>query len=360
MNKKENFSPHGGDIYTNGLLKGRELIDYSSNINPFGIPGTFKNKLQEALEATTRYPDYKYRTLRKSIIEYHNQYDGVNLQEDIILLGNGASEILDLGISSIKNILIVVPSFIEYEDISKKCGANIEFSVLNQDMEYDYDDILSKLQRCEGMILGNPNNPSGNKINKEFFKNILAYCEVYNKKIIIDEAFVEFTSEGSSLLTWINEYKCLLIVRAITKFFGMPGVRFGYGITSNEQWINSMKSKQNPWNVNTFAEYAAIYSFKDKNYIEESKNWIREEIPYVLQKLKGLPFVDRVYNTNTNFVLVKLKGISGQELYNKCLDGNYVIRRANNFRTLEDNYVRFAIKDREKNQHFIRFLNDFI
>lgn len=360
MNKKEKLSPHGGDIYTNGLLKGRDLIDYSSNINPLGIPSAFKNKIQEAFEATTRYPDYRYRELRKSIIEYHNEYDGVNIEEDMILLGNGASEILDLGISSIKNILIVVPSFIEYEDISKKWGANIEFSVLDEYMEYDYDDIISKLEHCHGMILGNPNNPSGNKINKECFKNILDYCEGNNKKIIIDEAFVEFTSEGSSLLTLINEYKCLLIVRAITKFFGMPGVRFGYGITSNEQWINSMKDKQNPWNVNTFGEYAAIYSFKDKDYIEESKKWIRDEIPYVLQKLKELSFVDRVYNTNTNFVLIKLKGISGQELYAKCLDGNYVIRRANNFRNLDDQYVRFAIKDREKNQHFIKFLKDYI
>lgn len=223
MDKKEKLSPHGGDVYTEGVLKGKELIDYSSNINPLGIPTTFKNKIQEALEATTRYPDYRYRALRKSIIDYHKQYDGINIDEDMILLGNGASEILDLGISSIKDILIVVPSFIEYEDISKKWGSNIEFSLLNENMEYDYEDIINKLQLCNGMILGNPNNPSGNKISKGYFKNILDYCEEHNKKIIIDEAFVEFTSEGSSLITLISEYKCLLIVRAITKFFGMQG-----------------------------------------------------------------------------------------------------------------------------------------
>lgn len=352
------LSAHGGDIYTEGMLKGRELIDYSSNINPFGIPDCFKENISEALEASTRYPDYKYRRLKDAIRKYHDCYDRVNIDEEMILLGNGASEVLDLAISSLKSILIVVPSFIEYEEFSNKWGLNIEFSQLDANMNYDYKNILDKLKDTEGLILGNPNNPSGNLINHEEFSAILDYSESNNKRIIVDEAFVEFAPEGSSLLSLVNKYKCLFIVRAITKFFGMPGIRFGYGISSNEECIRTMKKKQNPWNVNCFGEYAAIHSFKDKHYIEKSKAWIRKEIFYFLEELSRSSLVDKVYTTNTNFVLVKLKDINGQQLYNECLKKGFVIRRAHNFRGLDNHFVRFAIKDRINNEKFLHVLKN--
>ncbi|GIM28182.1 aminotransferase [Clostridium polyendosporum] len=358
MKEEVILSSHGGDIYTEGMLKGRELIDYSSNINPFGIPDCFKEKISEALEASMRYPDYKYRRLKDAIREYHNCYDRMNIDEEMILLGNGASEVLDLAISSLKSILIVVPSFIEYEELSSKWGLNIEFSQLDENMNYDYKNILDKLRDTEGLILGNPNNPSGNLIDYEKFKVILDYCESHNKRIIADEAFVEFAPKDSSLLALVNNYKCLFIVRAITKFFGTPGIRFGYGISSNEEWIRNMKKKQNPWNVNCFGEHAAIYSFKDKHYIEKSRVWIREEIPYFLDGLRKLSFIDRVYDTNTNFVLIKLKDMNGQQLYDKCLKKGFVIRRAHNFRGLDDCFVRFAIKNRINNERFLNILKN--
>lgn len=358
MKEEVILSAHGGDIYTEGMLKGRELIDYSSNINPLGIPGCFKEKISEALEASMRYPDYRYRRLKDAIRKYHDCYDKVNIGEEMILLGNGASEVLDLAISSLKSILIVVPSFIEYEELSNKWGLNVKFSQLDSNMNYDYKNILDKLKDTEGLILGNPNNPSGNLINHEEFSAILDYSESNNKRVIVDEAFAEFAPEGSSLLSLANKYKCLFIVRAITKFFGMPGIRFGYGISSNEECIRTMKKKQNPWNVNCFGEHAAIYSFSDKEYVEKSKSWIKEEIPFFLNELRKLSFIEKVYDTNTNFVLIKLKDINGQELYKECLSRGFVIRRAHNFRELDDKFIRFAIKDRTNNEKFLNILSN--
>lgn len=189
---------HGGDIYTEGILKGREITDFSSNINPLGVPESFKAHIGEAIESAERYPDVKYRKLKKYIVDYlkfsgdYFRGDSENswklrIQEDNIVLGNGAAEIIDLVISCFKSICIVVPSFIEYEKSALKWQVNVEYSKLTEDMHYNYEEIASKMQSVEALIIGNPNNPNGEVINKEKFKKILDYCEENNKKIIIDE-----------------------------------------------------------------------------------------------------------------------------------------------------------------------------
>jgi threonine-phosphate decarboxylase len=200
---------HGGDIYTEGLLEGRQLIDFSSNINPLGVPEAFKNHIAEGVEALNRYPDSQYRQLKKYILEALK----LQLDSENIILGNGAVEVLDVIISCFKTLLIAVPSFIEYEQFAKKWGCNIEYSYHNSNMDYDYEDIFSKLQSSEAMIIGNPNNPDGGVINKEKFIKILQYAENNSKRIIIDEAFIEFTAEESlSFNNELKHYNCLIII----------------------------------------------------------------------------------------------------------------------------------------------------
>ncbi|MFT5872398.1 MAG: threonine-phosphate decarboxylase [Clostridium sp.] len=361
---------HGGDIYTNGSLKGRELIDYSSNINPLGVPSSFIDNLGEAVNALTRYPDIQYREVLKGLREY------INCPEEYFVLGNGAAEIIDLVISCHKSLLIVVPSFVEYEIDAKKWGCDIEYSYLkvkiNEDnllnneydqLSYDYEDILNKLQKVEALVLGNPNNPNGNIIDKGEFQKILDYCENNNKVIIIDEAFIEFTGDTQhSYSEEVKNYKCLFIIRALTKFFAMPGIRFGYGISSNSDLIRNIKQKQNPWNINCFAEVATRRVLKDIEYIEKSKEWIREERPRFLKSLKSISFIDKVFLTHGNYVLCKLngftfekglafeKGMTSEKLYQLCLAEGFVIRKADNFRGLDNQYIRLAIKDKSSNE----------
>ena len=155
---------HGGDIYTNGLLEGRDLIDYSSNINPLGVPKSFIDNISFAVDALTRYPDIKYRNVLKALGKY------ISCEDEYFVLGNGAAEIIDLVISCLRSLLIVVPSFVEYEIDAKKWACNIEYSHLKEDfngtvllkhkyvqLSYDYEDILNKLRNVEGIILANPN-----------------------------------------------------------------------------------------------------------------------------------------------------------------------------------------------------------
>ncbi|MBU3110885.1 pyridoxal phosphate-dependent aminotransferase [Clostridium lacusfryxellense] len=352
---------HGGDVYTNGLLMGRELIDYSSNINPLGVPGSFIDNINEAVNALTRYPDIQYRDVLKALNEY------TDCAEEYFVLGNGAAEIIDLVISCHKNLLIVVPSFVEYEIDAKKWDCKIEYSYLKEkinensllkkeytNLSYDYEDILNKLKYVEGVILGNPNNPNGNIIDKGEIHNILEYCENNGKVVIIDEAFIEFTGETlHSFSTEVKDYKCLFIIRALTKFFAMPGIRFGYGISSNINLIKKIKDKQNPWNINCFAEVAACHVLKDSLYIQKSKEWIRKERTSFLNSLKKISFIDKVFLTYGNYVLCKLIGLTSDELYKICLEQGFVIRKVDNFRGLDNQYIRLAIKDNVTNEKLI-------
>ena len=346
---------HGGNIYSEGVFKGKDIIDFSSNINPLGVPKSFINNYGEAINSITRYPDIKYRELIGHLGKYIG--DGNFIKADSFVLGNGASEIIDLVISTFEKLLIVVPSFGEYEADAKKWGCDLEYSYLKADMSYDYEDIYSKLKGVDGLILGNPNNPSGNVIDKVKFNNILKYCEANNKIIVIDEAFIEFTSSMDlSFIEEISDFNCLFIIRALTKFFGMPGIRFGYGISKNLNLLNKIKEKQNPWNINCFAELACKYVLQDKEYIENSKKWIHEEKTFLPSQLKKISFIEIVYPTECNYVLCKLMNTYGEWLYRKCMEQGILIRRASNFKGLDDSYVRFAIKNRELNIKLIEAL----
>ncbi len=254
---------HGGDIYSEGRLKGRELLDFSSNINPLGIPQEFKDNIHKILEEAVNYPDLKYRESKKRLSEYLN----LPQEGEEILLGNGAAELIDLSLSLIKKLCIAVPSFGEYEGSALKHHVEVKYSYLTADMEYDYKDILESMKQCQGLIIGNPNNPNGGIINKKAFSDILDYCEKNSKLIIIDEAFIEFTGcSENSFLKEAMEYSCLIVIRAVTKFFALPGIRFGYAVMSNSGAAEEIRKKQLPWNVNSFAEGALKYIFKDKEY----------------------------------------------------------------------------------------------
>lgn len=344
---------HGGDVYTEGVLKGKELLDFSSNINPLGVPESFSSNIHEALKNILRYPDIKYRETIKNLSEY------TGFSEEKFILGNGASEIISQAIEFFrdKKVLIVVPSFLEYEINAEKYCCEIEFSYLNADMKIDYKDILEKVKNSEVLIIANPNNPDGGVINKVKFKTILEFCEENNKKIIIDEAFIEFTGNNEdSYLKEIKNYKSIFIIRALTKFFAMPGIRFGFGICSDKEFLNKLKIMQNPWNINSFAETAVKYVLKDTIYINESIKIIEKEREFFCQSLNKLNIVDKVYKTKANFILVKLKSIDGIKLYDLCLDKDVLIRIADNFRGLDKSFVRFAVKSREDNLKLLGIL----
>ncbi|GAA0182755.1 histidinol-phosphate transaminase [Clostridium sediminicola] len=344
---------HGGDIYTHGILKGKNLIDFSSNINPLGVPKSFTRNIDEALSNLNKYPDIHYR----KTIEYLKEYTGKDKVH--FLLGNGAAELLDLSIALFKKVVLVVPSFIEYEESAVKWGSEVNYSYLNDDFTINYEDILEKLESNDALIIANPNNPNGGCIESEKLQPIMEYCERHNKKIIIDEAFIEFAGINEfSLEDELDKFNCLIIIRALTKFFALPGIRFGYAMTKDKLLYEKIQNKQLPWNINCFAESAVKHVLFDEEYIQKSNSWLKEEKEYFLCKLRKLNVFENVYDTNGNYILCKLNNLDCNELYNRLSEKDILIRRCDDYIGLSNKYIRIAIKDRKLNDILLRSLKE--
>ena len=263
---------HGGNIYKFQRKGKNDILDYSSNINPLGVPQKFIDTAKESFDKLVNYPDPYYIVLRKKIAEF-NSVDMNN-----IIVGNGATEILFLYIRALKpkKVLILAPCFAEYERALKSVSAEINYFELKESDNF-YPNIESLKKEIETnnydlLLFCNPNNPTGQFIN---------ICENRNTKIFVDEAFIEFIENWQEKTVSLFKNKNIFIMRAFTKFFAIPGLRLGYGIGFDEEILNRMWDEKEPWTVNTFANLAGLVMLDDKEYIEKSEKWILEEKKFI-------------------------------------------------------------------------------
>ncbi|MGY0372028.1 pyridoxal phosphate-dependent aminotransferase [Clostridium sp. JNZ J1-5] len=339
---------HGGDIYNH---KGLELIDFSSNINPLGVPESFKNALYNGLDEFTKYPDIKYITLRKNIGEYL-KIDNI----DFIIPGNGAVDIIYRAIeaTSCSKVISLSPTFSEYSNAAYKAKIPYEeVCAFYDDYEnVNLEEILNNVVENTLVVICNPNNPTGTLISRKKMIFLIKELEKKKSMLIVDEAFMEFTlkSEENSMIHLIEKYNNLIIVRAATKFFGMPGIRLGYGITANKNLINKMWDSMEPWSINTAAVIAGNTVFKDEEYIVRSEKWIEEERGYLYKNLSKLNGI-KVYKSSSNFHLIKIlrEGINGYSLKENLIKSKILIRVPKGFNNLSEFHFRLAVKDRISN-----------
>lgn len=369
---KEKTDFHGGNIYKIFREKNIDkILDYSSNINPYGLPENLKKEIFEKLFVLERYPDPDYIELREKIAEKNN----LNIEN--IIVGNGATEIIFLfmKILSPKKVLIVSPTFGEYERAIKAS------TLANDNLEINYfelkeaENFVLNIKNLETelennydlLILCNPNNPTGQFLKLKKLEEILKICEQKNTKLFVDEAFVEFVEdwENESIINSKENKENLFVIRAFTKFFAIPGLRLGYGICFNKNLLKKMLEKKEPWSVNNIADLAGQTVLDDENYIQKTKEWIKDQKKYMyenLNKIKGL----RVYKTEVNFILLKIednlleKGLDVKNLRKKMLEKGILIRDASNFIYLDKHYFRLAIKDKLNNKKVIETLTSIL
>ena len=394
--KETKMDFHGGNIYKVFREKNiKEILDYSSNINPYGIPESLKKRITENLEILERYPDPDYIELRQKLAHL-NKVDMSN-----IILGNGATEIIFLFMKVInpKKILIAAPTFGEYEravkamkrvenssilgnsdkkkDDENSCGKQkikIEYFELkeNDDFKLNIHNLKNELEKkYDLLIMCNPNNPTGKFLKLDETEEILKECNKYNTKLFIDEAFIDFLKDGikESIINTKEDKQNLFVTRAFTKFFAMPGLRLGYGIYFDKKLEKRISEKKEPWSVNNIAEMAGLTVLDDTKYIEETLKWIAEEKTYVYEKLNEINGI-KPYKTEVNFITVKiednfiLKGLNVKILRGKMIEKGILIRDASNFKFLDERFFRLAIKNRKNNDRVIETLkkifDDFI
>jgi len=316
---------HGGNIYKFQREGKNDILDYSSNINPLGVPQKFIDIAKESFDKLISYPDPYYIELRKKIAKF-NSVDMNN-----IIVGNGATEILFLYIRALKpkKVLILAPCFAEYERALKSVSAKIEYFELKESNNF-YPNIENLKKEIEAnnydlLLFCNPNNPTGQFIKLQDIKKIIDICENRNTKIFVDEAFIEFIENWQEKTVSLFKNKNVFIMRAFTKFFAIPGLRM----------------------------------LDDKEYIEKSEKWILEEKKFMYKELSEFQYL-KAYRTECNFILLKIQNISSASLRDKMIEKNILIRDASNFKFLDYHFVRLAIKDRESNIKVLEALADIM
>lgn len=342
---------HGGDLLTYESYYKGQLIDFSSNINPLGTPEGLEKVLIGSFKTLESYPDIKYRKLKSSIGKY------LNCSEENVLVGNGAVEVINNFIIPAKRLVLMTPAFSEYEKRAIAHGKEVIKTPYKEDFSIDLEQLENRLKDEDLLILGNPNNPTGLRIDQDILLKIYKLVKSKNAYLLLDEAFYEFCPEDYDSIEIFKkfQYENIGIIRAATKFFALPGIRLGYGCASKKKVVE-LSNIELPWSVNALADIAGQYIFDDESYIRTSKAYIEKERNYLLSELWKIEAITP-YNTHTNYILIHLHNWDEDYVFNFFLEEGLVIRKCSSFVELGKDHIRVAIKDRENNQRLINCFN---
>lgn len=334
---------HGGiilDYSTN-----RKLLDFSSNINPLGYPSSVERAILGNLSSMKMYPDLRHRQVISNVSSY------LKVPSNFVSVGNGSIELLDLMILNFDRIALFEPCFSEYEIRSEVHGKEIQKLFFDDDFQPVPE--LLRLNRNTLLILGNPNNPTGCRITRNRLIQIYEKVVSSGAHLLLDEAFFEFCPEDydSTSLFLGDGYEHVTILRAATKFFGLPGLRFGYAVASKDM-TNKIRERQISWTLNAFVEPVSEVIFQDIDFIEKSKHFMFEERLFLKNAYNKLSSF-RFCKTHANFYLLECLSHSSEEVFEFLLNKGILARKTTSFNGLEGDFLRFAIRTRKENMFLI-------
>lgn len=338
---------HGGDIYRNQVN-----MDFSVNTNPLGMPKSVREALQEAWLHADEYPDPQAQALREVLASHFS------VPDEWLCFGNGASELFLAIVHTLrpKKILIPVPSFYGYEHAAKAAECEIVTYPLEAENDFTLqDDFLEMLTKDIDLVfLANPNNPTGRCVDKAYGLRLLQICKEKHMKVVLDECFIEFVGEDASFMEQSEEFSNLILVRAFTKIYAIPGVRLGYLLCSDTEFCKKVQRQLPEWNLSTFAQAAGIAAIREYAYVKESADFVKRERFFLESKLKELGM--KVYPGDADYLLIYTK----IPLYERLLKRQILIRDCSNFAGLTSGYYRIAVRTREENETLWKAIGECI
>jgi len=338
LNSLKQFS-HGGDIKgfsrkTN--IKEKDIIDLSSNINFLkpNIKCNFNNL------NISSYPSYKklYEILAKKY--------SVKASELEIFNGGSSAIFSFFRDTKLKECVIYSPAYLEYKKAAKIF--NLKTSFINR-----FDENNTEIKENSLIIFVNPSTPDGRFYNlKELFNEWVEK----NCTIFIDESFLEFTQK-TSISNKINTYKKLYVLKSLTKFYSSAGIRLGI-LLSNKKNISRLKQKEPIWKISEFDQTYIKEVLKEKKFIKETIEKTDDSKKYTIRNLNKINFIEKIYHSDANFLLIKLKKIDVNFLQKELINYKIMIRDCSNFDFLDNYYARIAIKKKSKMKIFIKAMKD--
>ena len=337
---------HGGDIYRNQIR-----LDFSVNTNPLGMPDPVKEALHQAVEEAENYPDIRAQALSAAVAEQ------LQVRKEQLVFGNGASELFHAVLHAIKpsKILIPVPSFLGYEEAAKAIDCEVIFYEMKKEENFCLTDrILDVLDENISLVfLANPNNPVGNLVEPELIFQIAEKCRQCDITLVLDECFMELTGKEQtySFLKRLDEIPNVVVIRAFTKLYAIPGVRLGY-LVCEKNLAEKIRLQLPEWNLSVFAQRAGVAAIKEQEYIARAVVCIQTQRQFLLEELQAAGC--SVFDSDADYLLF----YSEMPLYELFLQRGILIRDCSNFRGLQRGYYRIAVKSEEQNRMFAEVLRE--
>lgn len=345
---------HGGNVYAEPP-QGGKWLDFSANINPLGLAPAAAAAIQENIAGIIHYPDPSARELKAAISRRYQ------VPEEELILGNGAAELFYLLLHMVRprRVGIPVPSFSEYQRAAEAVGAEVVFSPLRaeEDFRVDLERLKQDLQDVDCIFLGNPNNPTGQLLLRQQLEAYLHFWESCGIWTVVDESFLDFlpADEKYSVRNLVGEYRHLLVVRSLTKFYAMPGLRLGFA-SGHRELVKHLEKGKDVWNVNSLAQAAGVaalalteYHKKSREFVQAEKDWFYKH----LLKLRGV----RPLPPSVNFIMAEVAdtGMTSSELVARLRSAGILLRDCGNYTGLEGcQYVRVAVRTRQENERLLQ------
>ncbi len=341
-----------------GFWRFPKLLDYCYLVNPFFPSKRMKDEMRANFDTLlTEYPSGMYVN---SLLA--GKYFG--LRQDYVVVGNGAAELIKIAMESHsgEKVGVIYPTFDEYPNRLRP-EQIVAYKPDSADFSYSVDDLMTFFDDKEISLLSliNPDNPSGNYILLDEVLRLAEWCGKKGIRLLVDESFVDF-ADGfghNSLLhnDILSKYPWLMVMKSISKSYGVPGLRLGVFASSDVRLIAKMKKEVSIWNINSFAEfYLQIYNKYEKDYANARSLFVKERETFH-KELQTIPYL-RVIPSQANYFLCEVTDkYTSAELTRKLIAHNVMISDCGLKSNMKGhNLIRLAVRDRKDNSQLINIL----
>ncbi|MDW6004175.1 threonine-phosphate decarboxylase CobD [Vibrio mangrovi] len=343
-------------------LNAEDLLDFSANINPLGMPQTLRDAIIDQMSCVERYPDIDYQQLHQAIARHHwpQQNTSPESYENYIVAGNGATELIFQWVQQTRpqRALIVEPTFAEYRRALTRYSCDIEAFMLREEEGFEVTErLLDALHDgLDCLFLCTPNNPTGLMPETTLLQRLLQRTAELNINLFVDESFIDFIPENPGLTAALRDFPNLFLLRSMTKFYAIPGLRLGYLLSSNQQVLTPLRDIREPWTINAFAALGGEILFEDHAYAKQTYRWLKAEQHALYQGLSQLPALT-VYPPTANYIFFRLNQ-PDLDLQDALMHHKILIRHCANYPGLSARHYRVAIKSHQDNQQLLQALGE--
>lgn len=346
---------HGGDIYSYAeQFAGREVLDFSSNINPRGIPEPVRQAMRDAVDQCEHYPDPFCRGLTEGLAKKYG------LSPGMFFCANGAADIFFrlADVLRPRRALLTAPTFSEYAAALARQGCAVRYHALDaQEGFLVTPRFLDDLHDIDICFLCVPNNPTGRAVDSARMQEIVQICRRQNIWLVVDECFADFLVDepAHTLVPSLREFDRLIVVRAFTKMYAVPGVRLGWCASANREAIERLYAAGQPWGVSVIAQACGEAALQLDGFAEETARYIAPLRQTLADGLIACGF--RVYPGEANYLLFHTEFA---ELRERLLPRGIMIRDCANYQGLSPGYFRVAVKKQQENDRLVRAIREVL